>query len=100
MNSDDVITCTNRGLLVPNLKRSIGKTKKFIPWNMVEKTRVDAGIYKCESKSDNVACWHVRKEVNHEKLDRIYMTERDALKAVDLQLIKHGRDPKYILKKK
>lgn len=97
MNKDDVITCTNRGLLVPIENR--GKTKKFIPWNIVDKTRVDAGIYKCESKADNVACWHVRKEVNHDKLDRIYMTERDALKAVDMLLIKHGREPKYILKK-
>ena len=94
--SKDVITCNNRGLLVPN--KTGGNTKKFIPWNLVEKTKVDKGIYKCSA--DDAECWHVRKEVNHEKLDRIYMTERDALKAVDMLLIKNGREPQYILKKK
>jgi len=77
-----------------------GKTKKFIPWSLVEKERVDAGIYKCESKIDKVVCWHVRKEVNFDKLDRIYMSEREALMAVDMLLIKHMREPQYILKKK
>tara|TARA_R100001440_G_scaffold65167_2_gene85951 strand:+ start:456 stop:752 length:297 start_codon:yes stop_codon:yes gene_type:complete len=92
----EVISCNNRGLLIPN--KNTGKSKKFVPWKHVNKVKVDKGVYKFSV--DNVDCWHVRKEVNKQKLDRIYMSEREALRAVDMLLIKNGREPQYILKKK
>jgi hypothetical protein len=42
----------------------------------------------------------VRKIVNGEEHNSIHLSEREALKAVDLHLINNGKEPKYILKRK
>jgi len=41
----------------------------------------------------------VEKTVNGSRLEGVFETKREAFKAVDIHLIKNGREPELILKK-
>lgn len=93
------IALDNNGIRVPDPKS--GKLVKFIPWGMINREKVMPCIDKVTGKTrDNkFEFYYVRKTVDGVQLEHFYATQRDAMKAIDIFLIRNGRDPEHILKK-
>jgi hypothetical protein len=92
------ISINNNGIIVP--VKNTGKSTKLIPWSMVEKTPVHPAIRHCRAPRYNVDVYLVEKTINGNKLKQAYKTEKDAMLALDKFLIKHGMEPRHILKRK
>ena len=89
---------TTSGVVVPLKNR--GKETKLIPWSLVSKEFVRPAIRHITAPKHGVDVYSVDKKVGDNRLVGTYSTEREALKAVDIFLIRNGREPKYILRKK
>tara|TARA_R100000734_G_C3255858_1_gene55982 strand:+ start:133 stop:465 length:333 start_codon:yes stop_codon:yes gene_type:complete len=81
--------------------KSNGKREKLIPWSSIKKHQLAKGVYRLESKfkGDNLNLYMARKTINNVNMTGLYNTERECYKAIDLFLIKNGKEPKFILKK-
>jgi len=88
------IALDKNGIRVPDPKS--GKLVKFIPWGMINRERIIPNIDRMTSKFE---FYYVRKTVNGVQLEQIYPSKRDAMKAIDIFLIRNGKDPLHILKK-
>lgn len=77
-----------------------GKETKLIPWSLVKKETIEPAIKRCTAPRYGVDVYIVDKKVGGNRFTGCYDTEKEALKAVDIFLIKNGREPKYILRKK
>jgi len=101
MNKIEVedIALGTSGIRIPDPKS--GKTQKFVPWGLLNRERVIPNIDKITGKNrdNNFEFYYVRKTVNGVQLEQIYPTKRDAMKAIDIFLIRNGRKPLHILKK-
>ena len=91
------VSVGNPGLIVQ--VNNTGKSSKLIPWSHVKKTTIARGVKKCEAPKYGIEIYLVDKTVDGNKLDAVYNTERDALRAVDIFLIENGREPEHILKR-
>jgi hypothetical protein len=82
------------------IKRN-GKPDKLISWSSIKKHQLAKGVYRLESrfKGDNLNLYMANKTVNKVNMTGLYNTERECYKAIDLFLIKNGKEPKFILKK-
>jgi hypothetical protein len=88
---------TTSGILVPLKNR--GKDNKLIPWSLVKKETIKPAIKRCTAPKHGVDIYVVEKTVDGKKLDAVFETEREALRAVDIFLIENGREPEYILRR-
>lgn len=88
---------TTAGILIPIKNR--GKDNKLIPWSMVKKVVVAPAIKHCTNEKYGLDMYLVEKTVNGSRLEGVYDTKREAFKAVDIHLIKNGKEPELILKK-
>ena len=88
---------TTAGVVVPLKNR--GKETKLIPWSLVKKETIRPAIKRCTAPKHGVDIYLVEKTVNGHRLEGVYDTERDALRAVDIFLIENGREPEYILRR-
>ena len=93
------IALDKNGIRVPDPKS--GKLVKFIPWGMINRERIIPNIDKMTGKNrdSKFEFYYVRKTVDGVQLEQIYPSKRDAMKAIDIFLIRNGRDPLHILKK-
>jgi hypothetical protein len=91
------LSCTTSGVLVP--VKNLGKENKLIPWSMIKRETVAPAVKHCVNEKYGVDMYLVDKTVNGERLERMFETKREAFKAVDIHLIKNGREPELILKK-
>tara|TARA_R100000329_G_C7604573_1_gene214501 strand:+ start:856 stop:1158 length:303 start_codon:yes stop_codon:yes gene_type:complete len=85
------------GIFVPLANR--GKDKKLIPWRHIKKKTVHESVKHCTSPKNDIDVWLVDKTIKGQKFERLFSTEREALKALDIFLIKHGQEPRHILKR-
>ena len=92
------LSVNTTGVLMPLEGR--GKENKLIPWSMIKKESVVPAVKRCTNDKHGLDIYMVRKIVNGEEHNSIHLSEREALKAVDLHLINNGKEPKYILKLK
>ena len=93
------IALDKNGIRIPDPKS--GKLVKFVPWGMINRKKVLPNIDMVTGKNrdTNFEFYYVRKTVNGVQLEQIYPTQRDAMKAIDIFLIRNGRDPEHILTK-
>ena len=91
------VSVTTAGILIPIKNR--GKENKLIPWSFVSKETIKPSIKRCTAPKYGVDIYLVEKTVNGQRLEGVYYTEREALRAVDIFLIENGRDPEHILKR-
>lgn len=91
------VTINSSGVLIPN--PGTGKDNKFLPWSMVNKVTIAPAIKHCTNEKYGLDMYLVEKTVNGSRLEGVYETKREAFKAVDIHLIKNGREPELILKK-
>jgi hypothetical protein len=68
---------------------------------MINRERIIPNVDKMTGKNrdSKFEFYYVRKTVNGVQLEQIYPTKRDAMKAIDIFLIRNGKDPVHILKK-
>ena len=85
------------GIFVPLLNR--GKDKKLIPWKHIERNKIYESVKHCSCKKHDIDLWLVEKTINGNRLERLYSSEREALKALDIFLIQNGKEPRHILKR-
>ena len=85
------------GIFVPLLNR--GKDKKLVPWKQIKRDKVHESVKHCTSEKCNLDLWLVDKTINGNRLERLYLSERDALVALDIFLIQNGKEPRHILKR-
>jgi len=85
------------GIFVPLANR--GKDKKLVPWSNITKKRVYPSVNHCVSEKYGIDSYLVEKTIDGKKMQRLFKTERDALKALDMFLITNGREPRHILKR-
>lgn len=88
---------TTSGILVPIKNR--GKDNKLIPWSLIKKEPIKPAIKRCTAPKYGVDIYLVEKTVNGHRLEAVYNTEREALRAVDIFLIENGKEPEYILRR-
>ena len=91
------VSINSSGVLIP--VNGVGKDNKFLPWSMVKKVVVAPAIKHCTNEKYGLDMYLVEKTVNGSRLEGVYDTKREAFKAVDIHLIKNGKDPELILKK-
>ena len=91
------VSINSSGVLIP--VKGTGKENKFLPWSMVNKETVATGVKHCTNEKYGLDMYLVEKTVNGSRLEGVYDTQREAFKAVDIHLIKNGREPELILKK-
>lgn len=85
------------GIFVPLANR--GKDKKLIPWKQIKRTKLYSSVKHCSSPKYNIDVYMVDKTIDGNKLQRLFNTERDALRALDIFLIENGQEPRHILKR-
>ena len=85
------------GIFVPLANR--GKERKLIPWKQIKRTKVHESVNHCTSKKEEIDVWLVEKTIKGNRIERLFSTEREALKALDIFLIKNGQEPRHILKR-
>ena len=85
------------GIFVPLLNR--GKEKKLVPWKQIKRDKIYESVKHCTSEKHNLDLWLVEKTLNGKRLERLYLSERDALVALDIFLIQNGEEPRHILKR-
>ena len=88
---------TKSGILVPLKNR--GKENKLIPWAMINKEKIKPAIQRCTAPKHGIDIYIVDKKIDGKRLEAVFKTEREALKAVDIFLIENGREPEYILRR-
>lgn len=91
------IKATSKGILVPMKNR--GKENKLIPWNMIKKEGVIPSVRRCTNKHHDIDTYLVDKTIDGERMTELFETKREAFKAIDMFLIRKGRDPELILKR-
>lgn len=92
---------------VPLLERHGGcdlKSRKMVTSKSITQTRVVPGVTKYSGVVEasievSFEFYHVNKVVNGKKLRHFYGTEKEALRSIDMFLIREGKQPKYTLKK-
>ena len=88
----------SRGGLLVDLKNR-GKDKKLIPWSLINKDPVIRSIKHCTAPKYGIDVYLVDKTVNGNRISGVFSTKKEAMKAIDMQLIRNGREPQHILKK-
>ena len=91
------VSINSSGVLIP--VKGVGKDNKFLPWSMVKKVVVAPAIKHCTNEKYGLDMYLVEKTVNGSRLEGVYDTKREAFRAVDIRLIKNGKEPELILKK-
>ena len=91
------VSINSSGVLIP--VKGVGKDNKFLPWSMVKKVTVAPAIKHCTNEKYGLNMYLVEKTVNGSYLEGVYDTKREAFRAVDIHLIKNGKEPQLILKK-
>ena len=91
------VSINSSGVLIP--VKGVGKDNKFLPWSMVNKVVVAPAIKHCTNEKYGLDMYLVEKTVNVSRLEWVYDTKREAFRAVDIHLIKNGKEPELILKK-
>ena len=91
------VSINSSGVLIP--VKGTGKENKFLPWSMVNKETVAPAIKHCTNEKYGLDMYLVEKTVNGSRLEGVYDTQREAFRAVDIHLIKNGKEPELILKK-
>ena len=88
-----------KGILIPDPKS--GKENKFIPWSLTKRETLMPCLSKVTGRMRdmNFEVYYVRKSVNGNKIERLYPTERDALRAIDMLLMRNGQPPQHVFKK-
>lgn len=97
-----------RFITVPLLERHGGcdlKSRKMVTGKSITRTRVAPGVLKYSGVVEAsievpFEFYLVHKVVNGKKLCHFYGTEKEALRSIDMLLIREGKKPKYTLKKK
>ena len=84
--------------------RSDLKKRKRIDRKSMTRTRVVPGVFRYSGKLDDsrdttFEFFLVYKTVNKSRLMHCFATEREALRSIDMFLIREGKQPKYTLKK-
>jgi hypothetical protein len=97
MTIENKATLNKGGVFVPLVNR--GKDKKLIPWSLINKETVMPSVKHCTSPKYGIDVYVVDKMVNGQKLSQVFSTKREALKAIDILLIRNGREPEHILKR-
>lgn len=99
MITSDDIALDKRGIRIPDPKS--GKLSKFIPWGLLNREKVFPNVDKITGRNRdfNFEVFYVRKTIDGNKLEKLYPSQREALKAIDIFLIRSGRDPQHILQK-
>ena len=99
MITSDDIALDKRGIRIPDPKS--GKLNKFIPWGLLKRERIVENVHKLTGRNRdfNFEVFYVKKTIDGNKLEKLYPSQREALKAIDIFLIRSGRDPQHILKK-
>jgi len=92
------ISINNSGIIVP--VKNTGKATKLIPWSMVDKKLIHPAIRHCKAPRYNVDVYLVEKTIKGNRLKQAYKTEKDAMMALDVFLIRNGMEPRHILKRK
>ena len=91
------VSINSSGVLIP--VKGVGKDNKFLPWSMVKTVVVAPAIKHCTNEKYGLDMYLVEKTVNGSRLEGVYDTKREAFRAVDIHLIKNGKEPELILKK-
>ena len=99
MITADDIALDKRGIRIPDPKS--GKLSKFIPWGLLNREKILPNVDKITGRNRdfNFEVFYVRKTIDGNKLEKLYPSQREALKAIDIFLIRSGRDPQHILQK-
>ena len=84
--------------------RSSLKEKKRVDASSMTKTKVVPGVYRYSGKLDDsrdttFEFFHVSKRVGKYMIRHSFATEKEALRSIDMFLIREGKQPKYTLKK-
>jgi len=88
---------TTRGILIPMKNR--GKENKLIPWDMIKKETIVKSVRHCTNKHHGIDAYLVDKRIDGERMMELFETKREAFKALDMFLIRKGREPELILKR-
>ena len=91
------VSINSSGVLIP--VKGVGKDNKFLPWSMVKKVLLPLPSSTAPMRSMVWTCTSSRSTVNGSRLEGVYDTKREAFRAVDIHLIKNGKEPELILKK-
>jgi len=88
------------GLRLPDNGKS-GKEGKFVPWSLIKKTNVGKCVKRYDGRNRDVkfTIYYVEKAIKGNKMQATFNTEREALIAIDMFLIKNNMPPENILKK-
>lgn len=90
-----IYSVSPKGITVPTLKDK----SKFIPWSFIKKEKLTRGLHKLTVSNHKKELYLVDMVLNKVRFNKLVEEERDALKFIDIALIKSGREPKYIFKK-
>jgi hypothetical protein len=91
------VSINSSGVLIPN--PGTGKDNKFLPWSMVKKEVVAPAVKHCTNEKYGLDMYLVEKTVDGSRLEGVFESKREAFRAVDIHLIKNGREPELILKR-
>ena len=91
------VSINSSGVLIPN--PGTGKDNKFLPWSMVKKEVVAPAVKRCTNEKYGLDMYLVEKTVDGSRLEGVFESKREAFRAVDIHLIKNGREPELILKR-
>lgn len=91
------ISMTVRGVYLPVEGAS---SSRYVPWAYVSKKKLHQGVHHISSRVHGLDHVLVTKSIGGSRINKIFDSERDALKHIDMELIRAGKEPKYILKKK
>lgn len=84
-----------KGITVPTLRDKV----KFIPWSFIKKDKIERGLHRLTTSNYAKELYLVDMTINKVRFNKLVEHKRDALKFIDIALIKSGREPKYIFKK-
>lgn len=92
--------CTRQGIARNGLKEN-GKGLVTIPWSLLKQSGTGIrGVRHLISKHHGVEVFLLRKVVDGLKVEGVFDSKRDALIYFDKALIKRGKEPRFIFKKK
>jgi len=72
-----------------------------IQWSLLSKQDTDVrGVKRLSSKYYNIDIFMLRKMIDGLRVEGLFDTREDALRYMDKALIKRGKEPRFIFKKK
>lgn len=85
-----------KGIFIPTYGT---KTSRYVPWAFIKKEKLERGLHKLSLADHDKDLYLVDMVINKVRFNKLVEEKREALKYIDVALIKSGREPKYIFKR-